>query len=580
MSARLFSFLAGFVFCGAILSGLLYLSFFAFASGGTIFTDPFTYSSTLQAQNSSYIKRTGGTDVSANGSVVNFDSDTNNSYFYNLTQSGDFTLSFSVSGSGSAGFFQYSPDTTGICNRYVARLGGRTSVGSGNYRYNFYFGKKTSGDCNYDPGGINNIISSGTVTVSGTGAYVFEFGKENGHFYAKFGGQTLFSGTNDGSYSSGKPGIWGTDMTIDDFTIGTPIIAPENNSIDIPIYNTHFAEGDYTISGQCKHIGAHYKFYWNENAIDNSDTPDITCASDYTFSVSNVHINAYDQGNSIKTLFLYDFVDEVTVDTSWYVYPAGAGGTGSGGIPLLDWAIGFNYPSLDQNKKAEVLADDEFPLRFQYRMPTGLPADQAKFKLSDCTSIAFSSCTEEAYNSIDYFDENHTGFFQYPIDFSVEKTYYLKAEILDNTVSVFSTVAIITSTATETNKTQPPTLPDQRDLGVIGNALRDAFVPQVGFIDSGYSAISQQFQESQPQVYALTSAISGGLESLTTSGTMAPIVFEGLEFNGEELGTMTLLDTSSLPSGSMDTLKNIIAAVMYFTTGMWVIRNFSTIFSS
>jgi hypothetical protein len=132
--------------------------------------------------------------------------------------------------------------------------------------------------------------------------------------------------------------------------------------------------------------------------------------------------------------------------------------------------------------------------------------------LRQCESDYSSNCTVLLNNSLDFFDELKTGFFETTLDFSITGFKYFDLDLLNETSSTveFNQKSKISIVAEEnsTSITQPAQLPDKKDLGYFGNIARDLFIPSYGFVPTQILFLKNDFYSAFPIFEQIDSVIN------------------------------------------------------------------------
>jgi len=109
--------------------------------------------------------------------------------------------------------------------------------------------------------------------------------------------------------------------------------------------------------------------------------------------------------------------------------------------------------------------------------------------------------------------------------------------------------------------------------------IKNLIFPSTGFFSTKLEEIKTTFNESQPSIALISQAMTDGIASVN-NGTPQPITVTGLKVAGTTTGEIMVFDPTEYPSTTFDTLKLLVSGIMYFSTGMWLLHRFSTIFNS
>jgi hypothetical protein len=153
------------------------------------------------------------------------------------------------------------------------------------------------------------------------------------------------------------------------------------------------------------------------------------------------------------------------------------------------------YPTTqDSQSHYTVQPDDEFPFRFKYKLAESSDYNTAVFRMSNCTSIAFSSCTLGANFYVKNNDTRPNGNFDVLLPIDANTTYYFVATLYDSYPSPTWSRTIKFIVKGDSAST---VLPDAGNTGGnCSNFLCDLFIPSSlwwdGFNEQTKSSIGQK----------------------------------------------------------------------------------------
>jgi len=104
--------------------------------------------------------------------------------------------------------------------------------------------------------------------------------------------------------------------------------------------------------------------------------------------------------------------------------------------------------------------------------------------------------------------------------------------------------------------------------------------PDDGYFTTQVALVNTTWETQQPGLTAIKTAFSDGIASLSSPDSFTPITLPPIDFGSGTTSTQTLFDPATLPTGAMNNLKTLISAIMYFSVGMFVVKELSTILSA
>jgi hypothetical protein len=334
-------------------------------------------------------------------------------------------------------------------------------------------------------------------------------------------------------------------------------VMPENDSILIPENETFLASGVYDFSGECTDVGLNYSLNFRDF---DWQSPNITCGEDFTWSSS---FFVAESGGGGKEYFLYNHETEEYISIILMGYPADS----------FSWFTSFQYPELNSERFAKVENSDEFPLRIKYTTPS-VDFENVLFKMRSCDS-AYSNCTDVLNNSLTFFDENKTGFFETEFDFSTVGNYYFTLELIDSELMTvyFSQKIKIESTSDTGVGVQTPFLPDKKDLGFLGNQIRDLFVPSYGYVPAMISMFKEDFSEKFVSIIIIKDSF---ISSFSNIGTTSLDNLPHITIYGANVAPLDL----QFIDPYISQFRLFMSAGMYLVCAIFLIRKTATIFKS
>jgi len=112
----------------------------------------------------------------------------------------------------------------------------------------------------------------------------------------------------------------------------------------------------------------------------------------------------------------------------------------------------------------------------------------------------------------------------------------------------------------------------------MGIWLYNLVIPADDYFTLKYDELSTNFSTTYPIFFDIRDMFDTMISGIT-AGSFTPISISGLSLGGGSYN-FTIIDSTTLPSGTLDTFKTWFGLMMYVGTAFWVIRKGSRIFSS
>lgn len=331
-------------------------------------------------------------------------------------------------------------------------------------------------------------------------------------------------------------------------------VSPSSNSFDFPLNDSYVPTGETNFSGKCKNIGENYGLFTTElSDVNDSYNPNIICQSDYTWSAVR---DTFSGGNE---WFLYDFIDNNWVGVYYRGYSPDS----------LLWSLFFQYPQLDSQNTAKVSISSSFPFRVRYTIENANFED-VEIHLDKCTDSTFSNCsTEILNNTLPYFDEDKTGYFEFSLSTVAGYEYYDFYMVYDSLVPYSLKFRVFGSTDIDS---QIAVLPDKKDLGYWGNTIRDFVMPPYGYFEVKINNLKNVFFDKFSFINQIRTSINSRASTPSDSVFTSPVI----TFLGD--------DYAVIGAGTLDAflpiMRNIISGLIYFLLSIFVIRSVSKIINT
>lgn len=284
----------------------------------------------------------------------------------------------------------------------------------------------------------------------------------------------------------------------DDFKMTTGENYFASLSITDPV-NTEYVQASdtYSITGTCPTVGADRLYLTNHfyTAIPLSYFT-IDCQTNYTWNF------VYPVLTGNHEIWIFD-KDYTRIEPQIDIATSTASSVYTGYDPAdQQYFLNIISPPDDGSHVFNIQYSDDFPFQFGWQIPDTYLATTTLFTLKSYTDQTYTVVDQLLYNnSIEYFDINLIGSFVLDQDIvSTTSPKYYEASLWTSVPTLaYSLKFKVVGTSSDT--APAPINPDNRDNGLIGNALRWAFVPNASFFRDYIDDIPALLNDKIPFAY-------------------------------------------------------------------------------